>query len=631
MKKLNIMILVTLCIVLILVSGCSNNNPPNNTSTNNQNQQPNDRMPPNEAIDACKTKAIGDTCQFESKDGTLTGVCNDNPGVLACAPNRDENREPASSSKPATQNKTANTQTNSPSSLSTGNFGSCINGTKDNPACKDCCDCLSGIDDATRTKCRDTCAVYDFSKNTKFITVTAPSVLGANGDYSKCTAKPNSGECKSCCEGSAASGALGLQCGDYRHCRTACNNKFGNSTGTTNTQSNTPGSTNYYDAGKSEYNIEQAISDRAQETTIAYDALAFFTGNTCADSFIPPGKVADFFGYQYLRDNTPNGMGHNTDFVTNSANNVLYILNDAQKQKLYDIAKLQLVSINQYAYDRYPLMVAFRRQLEGDLPSGTSGLSKEAVIAYSQDLYVLDAQISIQRAKLFGDIIRSLDADQKKALDAMVTGGFDSWTPRGNDLNKVDLSRAENVLVMTFASEMFGWYAGSVEADTYFCPERHGTYFGSFYMKDAPAMGNPGYTIDETITGNKGETMLTMLTASQSKLITDIVDLQRDNLNGIVDSREAMSTELRKFLIQDTIDETKVYALAKQYGAYDGTNVYYYATQFADVMDTLTTQQKADLMKLRDLDAYPCADTDIYVYSEKAARPTIENTDFLFK
>jgi len=42
---------------------------------------------------------------------------------------------------------------------------------------------------------------------------------------------------------------------------------------------------------------------------------------------------------------------------------------------------------------------------------------------------------------------------------------------------------------MTYASEMFSWYAGSVEADVYFCPERHATYFGSFYMKDIPAMG----------------------------------------------------------------------------------------------------------------------------------------------
>jgi len=387
---------------------------------------------------------------------------------------------------------------------------------------------------------------------------------------------------------------------------------------------------NFYDPQKSSYSIEQAISDRAQETTIAYDALAFFTGNTCADSFIPPGKVADFFGYQYLRDATQAGMGHSTDFVTNSANNVLYILNDEQKQQMIDLAESQVDLINEYAYGRFPLLVAFRRQLEGDIPAGSTGLSKEAVIDYSENLYLIDAEISMQRAELFGNIIRSLDESQITFLDAMVEGGFDSWTPRDDQIDKKSLSHDEHVLVMTYASEMFGWYAGDIEADTYFCPERHGTYFGSFYMKDAPAMGNQGYVIDETITGNKGETLLDYLEDNQSSKISDLVDIQKDNLNGIVDVREAISTELRKYMTQDSINKDLVRSLARQYGALDGENVYYYATHFAEVMKTLTDAQKEYLMELRDLDNYPCDDNDIYVYSEKETRPDIGDTDFLF-
>ena len=34
-------------------------------------------------------------------------------------------------------------------------------------------------------------------------------------------------------------------------------------------------------------------------------------------------------GFQYLRDNDPDNMGHNTSFLTRIANNVIYILNDA--------------------------------------------------------------------------------------------------------------------------------------------------------------------------------------------------------------------------------------------------------------------------------------------------------------
>ncbi len=455
--------------------------PPQNGS------QQDERMPPQAAIDACTSKSVGDVCEFDDRGEVSQGVCNDKPGVLACAPNRDA--EPV-----------------------------------------------------------------------------------------KADSEPNPG---------------------------------GNNT--------------------SDYSIEQALSDKAQETTIAFDALAFLTGNMCSDSFLPPGKVADFFGFQYLRDVTPNGMGHNTDFLTNSANNVLHILNDEQKAELIAVAKTQAVLINDYAYKRFPLIKAFRRQFKGDIPAGSSGLSKSAVIAYSEDIYELDAQISMQRAKLFGNIIRSLDENQLQQLDEMVKGGFASWQPMEDQVDKRALSHDEHVLVMTFASEMFGWYAGSVEADTYFAPERQGTYFGSFYMKDAPAMGKAGYTIDETITENKGVTLLTLLTQPQQELITGLVDLQKDNLRGIVDVRRTISTELRKYLTQESIDEALVISLATQYGALDGENVYYYATHFATVGQTIDAEQMGKLMKLRDLDAYPCAENDIYVYSDKINSPEIENSDFLFE
>ena len=70
-------------------------------------------------------------------------------------------------------------------------------------------------------------------------------------------------------------------------------------------------------------NIEVTLSDEAQGTTIAFDGLAFLTGSLGADSFFPPGKVADFWGFQYLRDNDPSQMGHSGNFLTKAANNVL--------------------------------------------------------------------------------------------------------------------------------------------------------------------------------------------------------------------------------------------------------------------------------------------------------------------
>jgi hypothetical protein len=48
----------------------------------------------------------------------------------------------------------------------------------------------------------------------------------------------------------------------------------------------------------SAFTIDQTLSDGAQRNTITFDALAFITGDLGADSFFPPGKVADFWGFQ---------------------------------------------------------------------------------------------------------------------------------------------------------------------------------------------------------------------------------------------------------------------------------------------------------------------------------------------
>lgn len=380
-----------------------------------------------------------------------------------------------------------------------------------------------------------------------------------------------------------------------------------------------------------QYSIEQATSDRAQLDTLSFDGLGFLTGNLCSDSFLPPGKLADFFGFQYLRDVTQAGKGHSTDFVTNCANNVLYILNGEQKAQMTTVAKTQASEVNDYATMRYPLMQAFRRLLTGDIPTGTSDLNKTAVMAYSASLYETDANISLQRAQLFSAIIRSLNTSQKEYLDTMVTEGFSAWPALPDQVDKKNLSHDEDVLVMTYASEMFGWYAGNVEADTYFCPERQADYFGGFYIKDAPAIGTPGYTINETITGDKGEAFLATLDTTQKPVITSLVDTQRSDLTQIVETRRAIATELRKALNGGMIDEDKVLTLEREYGALDGEISYYYATAFSTVGKTITNSQRNTLLQIRNLENCPCEDGKIYLFSDQINQPDIPNTDFLFK
>jgi len=186
-----------------------------------------------------------------------------------------------------------------------------------------------------------------------------------------------------------------------------------------------------------------------------------------------------------------------------------------------------------------------------------------------------------------------------------------------------------NVAYMTYASEFFSWYAGSVEADTYFCPERHGTYFGGFYLKDMPAMGKRDYDISTSVTGDSGKEFLNVLTAEQRKHITDIPDLRRKVLLAIIDMRRAIAKELRKFLQAGQAEKEKVVALGRRYGGLDGEMSYYYAVAFAKINRTLTGEQRKALVKLRNLDGYKSSPA--YIYSDPVrTEMKLPDTDCFF-
>jgi len=372
------------------------------------------------------------------------------------------------------------------------------------------------------------------------------------------------------------------------------------------------------DPGSGGISIDQAISDEAQLKTIAFSGLAFLTGDLCEYTFFPPGKVSDFFGFQYMRDIMPNGFGHNTEFAGRVSDSVLSILTEGQVQELVNLANTQAEQVDAYGYKRFVLIKAFRRLLENDLPDGATGLDEDAVREFTGDLYEIDAYISYARARVIGGIVTALTAAQKTQLsdllDAFNTlfesagqGGtidHEDWPPA----TPVDLSGLTvadgRVLVSTFATQLFSWYLGSVEGDTYFCPERHGTYFGSFYMKDIPPITAQGpVTIDSNLTADMGQAFLEALDPTQGTMVTGLLDIQRGDLYNIVAIREEISEKLRPFMNGISVDESEVLAMVRQYGEYEGAMMYHYATNFANVGNSLTHEQADKVMGIR-LDYY---------------------------
>lgn len=410
------------------------------------------------------------------------------------------------------------------------------------------------------------------------------------------------------------------------------------------------------------YTLAYSLTDVGQETTLAFDGFAMVTGNLQAQSFFPPGKVADYTGFQYLRDNDPDNMGHDTNFMTNIANNVLYILNDDQLAQLQTLAIAQQYDINEYAYKRYTLMKAFRRLIDGDIPTGSTGLNLDAVKQASNELYLIDGQLAFERALLYPNIYSSMDSSQFAYLNGMVGEGSNSWpvlTSEQLDSINAKMSGLPNgvvVAMMTYAGDIFSWYAGSVDADVYFCPERHGTYYGGFYIKDAPAMNVPGYNISETLTSTAGSALSASsdgyVTPAQAEVMDSLVNTQRNNLyagaTNIVLMRTEIATLLRSLrtsTANSAIVEQRVLALSGIYGNLDGENNYNYATVFAQVYNTLTSDQMAQLAALRKsiltgtyasgtlFDFTDCATYFLYsaaITDTSVLYPYVADTDYLF-
>ncbi len=382
--------------------------------------------------------------------------------------------------------------------------------------------------------------------------------------------------------------------------------------------------------GDQRYSIEQAISDRAQLTTIAFNGLAFLTGNFAEYTFIPPGKVCDFFGFQYMRDIDIAKKGHNPIFLNRVVGNVMHILTPAQRKLFFNLAETQTKQLQSLALERMPLIMAFNDELNGKNGAVKNQLDRNKVSEYTGKIFRLDAELSYERAKIFGKVALSLTQAQKESLGKMKFGDFNSW-PARNERSSIQRgkSRLFNIAYMTYASEFFSWYSGSVKADTYFCPERHGTYFGGFFMKDMPAMNKRDFDISTSITGNLGEEFLDILNSTQRQKMSQIVEAQRKYLLEIIKVRRAISIELRKFLDEKQADKKRILQLGTLYGQLDGKLSWLYATTFSSIKKTLSPTQLGKINKLRVVDN----DTvnEAYIYSNPVKKLTqLLNSDYFF-
>ncbi|MCU0370765.1 MAG: hypothetical protein MUC31_05075, partial [Bacteroidales bacterium] len=98
-------------------------------------------------------------------------------------------------------------------------------------------------------------------------------------------------------------------------------------------------------------------------------------------------------------------------------------------------------------------------------------------------------------------------------------------------------------------------------------------------------------------------------------------------LTEIAQIREEVSKELRLAMNGQEVDKDKVYQLIGRYGELEGTMSCLYASHFREISRSLTAEQAAALLTIRDLDVVP---EGAYRYSSPVAMPVIPDNDYLF-
>ncbi len=84
------------------------------------------------------------------------------------------------------------------------------------------------------------------------------------------------------------------------------------------------------------------------------------------------------------------------------------------------------------------------------------------------------------------------------------------------------------------------------------------------------------------------------LFVSRTKIIYEYLIVKRgtiDNLYAIVYRKTDISTQLRGFMNSESIDLNTVLSLSETYGELDREIVYYYSTYFAQVCQSLSSEQ----------------------------------------
>lgn len=142
------------------------------------------------------------------------------------------------------------------------------------------------------------------------------------------------------------------------------------------------------------------------------------------------------------------------------------------------------------------------------------------------------------------------------------------------------------------ASRLLSWSTGSEEQINYVSVGRYANYFGFVKMRVSSA-----HSLKRSETGRE---TLSVLSETQRSTLFDLLDTQAPLIQATHSSRLQANKVLKNLLNGDETGRASFLDLASQYATSEAELGILLATGFADIISTLTPQQKIELASVRD-------------------------------
>eukprot|EP00930_Biecheleria_cincta_P044254 TRINITY_DN30382_c0_g1_i1.p1 TRINITY_DN30382_c0_g1~~TRINITY_DN30382_c0_g1_i1.p1 ORF type:complete len:1734 (+),score=270.87 TRINITY_DN30382_c0_g1_i1:59-5260(+) len=345
---------------------------------------------------------------------------------------------------------------------------------------------------------------------------------------------------------------------------------------------------------------------------LASKGFAFFTGGVTQDAWMPPGKTAVYFGFQYFRYQDSGAISSSDARKVGAA--VAYKLDAAQRSTLCSMIDSS-ASLYQEIHALRAEIVSRIHDLRQAVVNGSSNdlaktraTSEVEIGRLSQELYARDGAV----ADLYGTTFAALNltAEQRKYFYDLWNGAAylnssDVASFKGKDACSKDQTYAQSN-IESVASEIFAWVVGNDAWLGYIAEGKVANVFGFMRLRQEPRQEG-SVSADRAGMASR---FISALTMADCRSMASVVKRNINSMREYAGLHHEIARELKKLLdAPGNYSQHEVAKRAKLIGALEGSIVASQATVLSNLasLGSRVPAYAADWTKLRYPEGHPGA------------------------